>query len=373
MKIGFPKESFSKEVRISLLPQIIQKYVQLDEDISICVQRGLGESCHISDEKFEEAGAVLIDSTEEILSSCDLICRFRKPTDTEISQVKNGAIYIGHLEPFSEKELINKMANSQITSVSMEMIPRTTLAQKMDSLSSQASLAGYVMVITAAEKIQKVFPMMMTPAGTISPAKVLIIGAGVAGLQAIATAKRLGAKVEAFDTRPVVKEQVESLGAKFIEIDLGETGQTDQGYAKELTPDQLETQRLALKKHCSNSDIVITTAQLFGRKAPLIVTQDMVEAMKPGSVIVDLAVESGGNVAGSKIDEEVDFNGVKIIGFSNFPGKVALDASLMYAQNLFNLIKHFWNKEEKKLDLNLEDEILKNCVLTHQGQVLREF
>jgi len=254
----------------------------------------------------------------------------------------------------------------------MEMIPRSTIAQKMDALSSQANLAGYVTVILAAERINKILPMMMTPSGTIAPARVFIIGVGVAGLQAIATAKRLGARVEAFDTRPVVEEQVQSLGAKFVKIDLGETGQTKDGYAKALTPEQIKKQQDGMAKICANADIVITTAQLFGRKAPVIVTKEMVAQMKPGSIIVDMAVESGGNVEGSKVDEEVDVNGVRILGLGNLPGRVAVHASQMYSSNLVNFVESFWDVEAKKFNLKLEDDIIKGCLITHNGEVVNE-
>jgi NAD(P) transhydrogenase subunit alpha len=254
----------------------------------------------------------------------------------------------------------------------MEMIPRITRAQKMDVLSSQANLAGYVAVILAAERLDKILPMMMTPAGTISPARVFIIGVGVAGLQAIATAKRLGARVEAFDTRPVVEEQVKSLGARFVKIDLGETGQTKDGYAKALTEEQLQKQREGMAKVCALSDIVITTAQLFGRKAPVIVTENMVRGMSKGSVIVDLAVEGGGNVAGSQIDKEIDVDGVRIIGLGNLPGRVTVHASQMFSSNLYNLVEELWNAEEKRFDLKFEDEIVKGCVITHQGEIVNE-
>ena len=254
----------------------------------------------------------------------------------------------------------------------MEMVPRSTRAQKMDALSSQANLAGYVTVIQAAFHCPKIFPMMMTPAGTIAPGRVFIIGAGVAGLQAIATAKRLGARVEAFDTRPVVAEQVQSLGAKFLDIDLGEVGQTEQGYAKELTAEQLEKQREGQKQVIGQSDVLITTAQVFGRPAPSIVGLDMVEAMKPGSVVVDMAVESGGNVEGSKLDEVVEVDGVKIIGQGNLPSEVARNASEMYSNNLFNLVSEFWDEEQKTLVLDPEDEIIKSCLITQGGDVINE-
>jgi NAD(P) transhydrogenase subunit alpha len=276
------------------------------------------------------------------------------------------------LDPFNERELIEMFVAQKVSAISMEMIPRITRAQKMDVLSSQANLAGYVSVILAAERLDKIFPMMMTPAGTISPAKVFVVGVGVAGLQAIATAKRLGARVEAFDTRPVVEEQVKSLGARFVKIDLGETGQTKDGYAKALTEEQLQKQREGMAKVCAASDVVITTAQLFGRKSPRIITEDMVHGMQKGSVIVDLAVEGGGNVAGSQIDKEVDVDGVLIIGLGNLPARVAVHASQMFSSNLYNLVEEFWNVEEKKLTLNFDDEIIQGCVVTHQGKIVNE-
>ncbi len=252
------------------------------------------------------------------------------------------------------------------------MIPRTTLAQKMDALSSQANLAGYMAVILAAQRMHKILPMMISPAGTIPPARVFVVGAGVAGLQAIATAKRLGARVEAFDTRPVVKEEVESLGAKFVKIQI-QSEQDKDGYAKALTDEQIKQQREGMKKVCSHSDIVITTAQLFGRKAPLIITKDMINEMKPGSVIIDMAVETGGNVEGSKLEEEIKtHNEVRIVGFGNLPSRVCAHASLMYSNNLTNLIEMFWNDEEKKFDLKTEDEIIKGCLVTHNGEIVHE-
>jgi NAD(P) transhydrogenase subunit alpha len=276
------------------------------------------------------------------------------------------------LDPYNEKQLVEAMATAGLTAISMEMVPRSTRAQKMDALSSQANLAGYVTVIQAASYSPKILPMMMTPAGTIAPARVFVIGAGVAGLQAIATAKRLGAKVEAFDTRPVVAEQVRSLGGKFVEIDLGDVGQTEQGYAKELTPEQLELQKEGQKKVIAESDIVITTAQLFGRAAPVLVTKDMIQCMRPGSVIVDMAVESGGNVEGSVAGEVVEVNGVKIVGQSNLPGEVANNASQMYSNNLTNLLQEFWNEESGALELDPEDDIVMSCVITRSGSVVNE-
>lgn len=370
MRIGTIKETFPGEQRIALTPLSVAKLVKLGAQV--CIESRLGMNIGISDEEFVKAGAT-IEARDSILSTCELIVRVRKPSSDDLRKIKKDSIHVSFLDPFNERDLVNMLASQGVSAISMEMIPRTTLAQKMDALSSQANLAGYVMVILAAERSNKIFPMLMTPAGTITPARVFVIGAGVAGLQAIATAKRLGARVEAFDTRPVVKEQVQSLGAKFIEIDLGETGQTKDGYAKALTPEQLEKQRQGMAKVCSQSDVVITTAQLFGRKAPIVVTKDMLDQMKPGSIVVDMAVESGGNVEGSKVNEEIlTSNGVRIIGLGNLPSHVAVHASQMYASNIANLIEHFWNKEQKTINLNLDDEIIKGCLITHQGEIINQ-
>jgi NAD(P) transhydrogenase subunit alpha len=307
-----------------------------------------------------------------MLQTADIVLRLRKPPMDEIPLMKKGCIHISYLDPFNERELVDRMAKAGISAVSLEMLPRTTLAQKMDVLSSQANLAGYVSVIIGTEQLDKVLPMMTTPAGTIKPARVFIIGVGVAGLQAIATARRLGARVEAFDTRPVVEEQVKSLGAKFVKIDLGETGQTKDGYAKELTPEQVQKQKEGMAKACAQADIVITTAQLFGRPAPRIVDNAIINQMQPGSVIIDMAVETGGNVEGSEVDKIVEINGVKIVGLGNLPGRVAATASQVYSANLGNFVDHFWDKQAKTFCLNLEDEIIKGCLITHAGEIVNE-
>ena len=302
----------------------------------------------------------------------DIICRINKPELDEVAVQKKDSLHISFLDPFNNTNLIKKFADSNIISISMELIPRITRAQKMDALSSQANLGGYAAVIEASRCLSKSFPMMMTAAGTISPSRVFIIGVGVAGLQAIATAKRLGARVEAFDTRPVVEEQVKSLGAKFIKIDVGDTGETEQGYAKELTKDQIKIQQEGMKNICSRSNVVITTAQVFGRPAPLILTTEMIEAMQPGSVVVDMAVNTGGNVEGSIPNEVISKNGVSIIGLSNLPGEVASDASLVYGNNLFNLINEYWDADSKKFSFDLDDEILSKCVVTHKGKIVNK-
>lgn len=369
MLIGVLKETNPGENRVAMIPANVKKMVRAGGDVRI--EAGAGTGAGFSDADFTEAGATIAERAA-LLSESDLILRLGKPTTEEISQLKSGAIHVSYLDPFNEHGLIDAFKAQGVTAISMEMIPRTTRSQKMDALSSQASLAGYVMVLLAATKMPGILPMMMTPAGTLKPATVFVIGAGVAGLQAIATAKRLGAKVVAFDTRSVVAEQVQSLGGKFLEIDLGETGQTKDGYAQELTPEQLDKQKEGQKQQIAESDIVITTAQVFGRKPPVLVTKDMVEGMRPGSVIVDMAAETGGNVEGSVPGETVDVNGVTIIGDGNWANFVARDASQMYSSNLFNLVDEFWSEDDKAMALDFEDDILQGCVITHGGEIVNE-
>lgn len=371
MQISILKETFPGEHRAAANAASVSKLVALGA--KVVVEKGLGKSIGVLDEEFEKKGATVESDRQKLLSGADIVLRIRKPEDADIAACKKGCIHISYLDPFNETELLEKLSKAGITSISMELIPRITRAQKMDALSSQASLGGYVAVVLAAERLDRIFPMMMTPAGTISPARVFIIGAGVAGLQAIATAKRLGARVDAFDTRPVVEEQVQSLGAKFVKVDLGDTGQTAGGYAKQLTEEQLEKQRQVMAKYCAQADVVITTAQVFGRKAPVIVTADMVKGMKPGAVVVDMAVETGGNVEGSVLDKEVVTDGgVKLIGLGNLPARVGVNATAMYAANLFNLVDTFWDKDKNEFTLDLEDEILKGCIVTHNGDMINE-
>lgn len=370
MRIVVPSETFPGERRVALIPESVEKLIQLGAEVS--VQCGAGESSGFKDEEYQAAGAKLSSDRNQLLASGDIVLRVTKPDLAEVSQLKQDAIHISYLDPYNEPELIQSLASHHISAISMEMIPRTTLAQKMDALSSQANLAGYITVILAAGKLDRIFPMMMTPSGTIPPVRVFIIGAGVAGLQAIATAKRLGARVEAFDTRPVVAEQVKSLGAKFITIDLGETRQTSDGYAKQLTEEQLELQREGMKQVMARSDVVITTAQVFGRPAPRIVTAEMVKAMKPGSVIVDMAVETGGNVEGSVLNEDVVIDGVTIIGLGNLPSQVCRNASEMYSANLFNLLSEFWDEESKQLLLDDSNEIIQGCLITTAGKIVNQ-
>ena len=336
----------------------------------VMVQAGLGEAAGFQDAAYREAGADVVADIDSAVVSSDVVVRVRKPPAEAVELLAEGAVHVSFLDPFNDKALVAALAQRGVTAVCMEMVPRTTRAQKMDALSSQANLAGYAAVILAAAHCSRIFPMMMTPAGTIAPSRVFIVGAGVAGLQAIATAKRLGARVEAFDTRPVVAEQVQSLGAKFVSIDVGETGQTEQGYAKALTDEQLERQRQGMKQVVAKADVVITTAQVFGRPAPRIVSRDMVEAMRPGSVVVDMAVESGGNVEGSVLGEIVEVGGVQVIGFANLPAEVASNASEMYSANVTHLLDEFYDAEARCLTLDGSNEIAAGCVLTKGGAVV---
>ena len=370
MRIAIPKETHPGENRVPITPDHAKKLVKMGADLVI--ETGLGTGSGFADTEYTDAGATVSHDRNDLFSSADLLLRLRKPELDEIKLMKRGCIHISYLDPFNERELVEAFKGQGVTAISMEMIPRTTRSQKMDALSSQANLAGYVMVIEAATHLPRIFPMMMTPAGTLKPANVFVIGAGVAGLQAIATAKRLGARVTAFDTRPVVAEQVQSLGAKFLDIDLGETGETAGGYAKELTPEQVAIQRQAQKDVIAKSDVVITTAQVFGRKPPVLVTKDMVEGMARGSVIVDMAAETGGNVEGSVPNEIVEWSGVTIIGKGNLAGEVARDASQMYSSNLFNLVEDNWHEEQKVFTVDFDDDILPGCTITYEGAVVNE-
>ncbi len=367
MIIGVPKETEPAETRSAMVPANVARLTALGAIVQ--VEKALGERSGYADQGFSSAGATILEDRVALLQRADIVLRVRKPPLAEVELMKRGCLHVSSLDPFKEKELVDRLARQGISAVSLEMLPRITRAQKMDALTSQANLAGYVAVILGADHSTKIFPMMMTAAGTISPARVFVIGAGVAGLQAIATARRLGARVDAFDTRPVVEEQVKSVGAHFVKIDIGETGQTSEGYARPLNEEQLEKQREGMKKICAESDVVITTAQVFGRKAPLIVTAGMVAAMRPGSVIVDLAIESGGNVEGAVPGEITDRGGVRIIGLSNLPGRVPMHASQVYSTNLTSFIEEFWDKETRQFQMRHDDEIIQGSLLTHHGEI----
>jgi len=370
MKLFVPKEPASSETRVPMLPIDVGKLLKLGAEVE--VEAGLGRRLGIADKEYELAGAQIAKQPEKSLGAAEMVLRISVPRPEEIRHLAAGCIHISLMDPFQETDVVKEFAARKASGISLEMIPRTTIAQKMDVISSQANLAGYVAVILAASHQKRIFPMMMTPAGTIPPARVFVIGAGVAGLQAIATAKRLGARVDAFDVRPEAQEQILSLGAKPLKVDLGETGQTKDGYAKKLTDEQLAKQREAMAKQCAQSDIVITTAKVFGRKAPVIVTNDMLDRMKPGSTVVDLAVETGGNVEASKLGKEVDRNGVTIIGYPELQRRVPLAASQMFSSNLYNFVEHFWDKEAKRFELRRDDEILQGCLITHDGAIVNE-
>ena len=362
------RETDPRETRVALIPDDIKKLIGMG--FSFKVVRGAGIKSGFSDAAYEKAGAVLIDKEEQGYDS-EIVLRILKPANAD--GLKPETLHLSYLDPFNEKALLREFAQKGIQAVSLEMIPRTTLAQKMDVQSSQTSLAGYVAVINAAARLPKILPMMVTPSGTINPARVFIIGVGVAGLQAIATAKRLGARVDAFDTRPVVEEQVKSLGASFVKIDLGEMGQTDQGYARELTPEQIKKQQEAQSKVCERSNIVITTAKVFGRKAPRLIGKDVIDRMQPGSVIVDMAVSTGGNVEGSKLFEEViTDNGVIIMSGDFLERQVPFDASKMLSGNFTAFLTHFYDREAKEFKVNTEDEIMRGCLLTQGGKIIHE-
>lgn len=370
MKLFCPNEP-APETRVAVDPTSAETLKRLGIELSI--ESELGRHCDYTDEDYASCGVEISSDPVASFAEADILLRVNPSGLDEIARIKKGALHVSFLDPFKQDGSLDVFARQGVHAVSMQMMPRTTLAQKMDCISSQANLAGYYAVIRASERLNKILPMMMTPAGTISPARVFVIGVGVAGLQAIATAKRLGARVEAFDTRPVVEEQVKSLGAKFVKIDLGETGQTTQGYAKELTPEQIEKQRLGMAKVCAQSDIVITTAKLFGRPAPIVVTASMVAGMKRGSVIVDLAAESGGNVEGTVADQEVRTeNGVLIIGTGRLEACVPTHASQVYAANVANFLAHFWDAESKTFQYRMDDEILRGCLLTHNGAIIHE-
>jgi NAD(P) transhydrogenase subunit alpha len=368
MTIALPKE-VSDETRVALVPGDVTKLTKLGAMVT--VEAGAGAAAGHRDEAYTAAGAT-VAGRESVLETGELILTVRGLPDADVPRLRAGAVLAGLLNPFDQKDLAEHLAARGVSALSLELLPRSTRAQKMDVLSSQASLAGYVAVILAAGQSRRIFPMMMTPAGTLLPAKVFVIGAGVAGLQAIATSRRLGAKVEAYDTRPVVEEQVKSLGARFVSIDLGgESGQTSEGYAKALTPDQIERQREGMKQVCAASDVVITTAQVFGRRAPVLVTAEMLSAMKPGSVVVDLAAESGGNVEGSEPGAVVQRGGVTVIALNNLPGRVPFHASQMFSANLCALVEEFWDKDAKRFVPNPDDDLIKACLVTHAGQVVK--
>ena len=367
MKLAIPKERRDDEPRVAASPETVKKLGQLGFDV--VVETGAGLKSSIPDAQYQEAGATV---SSNVLGDADIVFKVRGPETEEISQMKRGAVLAAMLNPYQSKETVDALAQAGITSFAMEFMPRITRAQSMDVLSSQSNLAGYKAVIDAAELFTRAFPMMMTAAGTVPPARVFVMGAGVAGLQAIATAKRLGAIVSATDVRAAAAEQVESLGGKFVmvEPDEGDTGETAGGYAKEMSEDYKKRQAALVAETIAKQDVVITTALIPGRPAPVLVTEEMVRSMKPGSVIVDLAVEQGGNCPLSKPGEIVDVDGVRIVGYRNVPGRVAVDASNLYAKNLLNFITPLVDKETGALAIDWEDEIITGTLISKDGQVV---
>lgn len=370
MKINVTREADPDERRCALDPDAVRRLVKLGAEVTIESNAGLNAG--IPDAAFAEAGARIAANHNDLIQGAEALLRVGRPSQEEIQLLPAGSTYIAFTDPFNDTVTLHSLNGRQISVISMEFIPRTTRAQKMDALSSQANLAGYAAVTLAASHLPRIFPMLMTAAGTLSPAKVFVIGAGVAGLQAIATARRLGAVVEAFDTRPAATEEIRSLGAKPLRLDLGETGQTENGYAKALTEEQMAKQQEAMKRACAGADVVITAAQVFGRHAPVIVTEDILDAMKPGSVVVDLAVDNGGNVAGVSPGEIVDRKGVRIIGYRNLPGRLATHATQVYASNLVHFIEEFWDTEGRGLKLDPGDEIIDSALIAHGGEIRNE-
>jgi NAD(P) transhydrogenase subunit alpha len=341
-------------------------------DVEIFIEKSAGESSHFSDDQYEKAGAQILSDSKKLFQESDLILKIQPPDNKEIKSLKEGSTIIGVLSPTLNKELSESFLTKKITSFSMEFVPRITRAQSMDVLSSMSTVAGYKAVLLATEHFSKFFPLLMTAAGTIPPASVFVLGAGVAGLQAIATAKRLGAKVEAFDVRAAVKEQIESLGARFVEMELpSENLETKGGYAKEATEEFIKKEHEAIGSRLPKTDIVISTAQVFGKKAPILLTEEMVKTMQQGSVIIDLAAEQGGNCELSEAGKVVEKHGVTIYGPVNLPASMPTHASQMYSRNVVNLIKHLYQAEDKKLDF--EDEITKSTCITHNGELVNEF
>ena len=368
MQIFVPREN-EKETRIAVTPDTVKQFVK--NGFKILVENGAGTKSLFSDNDYIQAGAQIISNEmrAETLKTADIILHVQPLNVEEITLLKNDAWHISFFDAFRYPEALEAFKKQKSNVISLERIPRTSFAQKMDALSSQSSLAGYVAVIQGIQHLTKTIPMMVTPAGTLQAARVFVIGAGVAGLQAIATAKRLGARVEAFDTRAEVEEQVNSLGAKFVKIDLGKTESTQQGYAKALTEEQLQRQRELMTATCAHSDIVITTAKVFGRKAPLIINQHMLSSMKKGSVVVDLAVEAGGNTEGLTLGENtITSNGVQLLGEGYWERKVATSASQVLAANLFALISHIFNPNSEPMIKNEEDTILQSCLWIKNGQ-----
>lgn len=374
MVISVPKEVMPREKRVALVPDVVSKLIK--KGFEIQVEKEAGFAAGFTNEQYQEAGAKLVDNTADLYANADIVLKVQRPVEHpelgkhELDLMKEGTLLVALMYTLHYPELAKQCADKGVNLIAMEAIPRTTLAQKMDALSSQANIAGYKSVIVSADHLGKIFPLMMTAAGTIQPARVVIMGAGVAGLQALGTAKRLGAIVEVSDIRPAVKEEVQSLGGRFIEVETDEDMQDDGGYAKEASEEFLKKQKELIFKHVTNADIVITTALVPGRKAPILVTEEMVKGMRPGSVVLDMAVEFGGNCEVSEKDQVVTKHDVTIIGESNLPSLVAVNSSEVYAKNLLALLEHI--SKEGVVELNLEDEIVQGSLICHNKEVINE-
>jgi NAD(P) transhydrogenase subunit alpha len=367
MRVAITRESHAEESRVAATPETVKKLVALGAEVAI--QPGAGVGSGILDADYAAAGASI---GEDATTGADVVLRVRRPSDAELKAYKKGALVIAIMDPYGNDAALKAMADAGVVAFAMELMPRISRAQSMDVLSSQANLAGYRAVIDASAEYGRAMPMMMTAAGTVPAAKVFVMGVGVAGLQAIATARRLGAVVTATDVRPAVKEQVQSLGAKFVAVEDEEFKQaeTAAGYAKEMSKDYQAKQAALVAEHIKKQDIVITTALIPGRPAPRLISKDMVASMRPGSVIVDLAVERGGNVEGAKAGEVVEVNGVKIVGHNNVPGRLSASASALYARNLLTFLELLIDKNSKSLAVNWDDEIVKGTALTRDGAVV---
>ena len=363
--IGSVKEDLVREKRISITPETIKKFIDLK--FSVFLEKNYAAHLGITDEEYKNKGATFYSSAKEVLKNSEIVLKVNCPSNDEINLIKDKSILIGQFDPILNKEIVNKLIEREIKIFSLNLLPRITKAQSMDVLSSQANLAGYRAVIESVEEFGKVVPMMMTAAGTITPAKVLVIGAGVAGLQAIATAKRLGAIVSATDVRAVAKEQVESLGGKFLTVEGAENLETSGGYAKEASEEFKKKQAELLEDSVKKNDIIICTALIPGKKAPKIISENIVKSMKPGSIIYDLAVSQGGNSAFSQADKINVVNGVKIMGEKNILNNLALTASNLYAKNLLNFVNNLYNKEKKDIFINQKDEIISKTLINKQS------
>ena len=367
MKVAIPKESAADERRVALVPDTAAKLIAASLEVS--VESGAGAGAYFPDEVYERAGVKVVKGAPALLKDADAVLKVQAPAPNEIGLLKSGAVLISFLQPSTQADIVRALAKRGVTSFSLELLPRISRAQSMDALSSQASAAGYKAVLMAAGRLGKFFPMMMTAAGTVAPARVLVMGAGVAGLQAIATARRLGAVVSAYDVRPAVKEEVQSLGGTFIELAL-ESQQGEGGYAREQSEEFLRKQRELIGEHVAKSDVVITTAAVPGRRAPLLVTGEMVKGMRPGSVIVDLASDTGGNVELTEAGKDIDVAGVTIIGTRNVPSTMPLATSQLLARNVANLLLHL--VKDGAITLDFEDEITKGSCVTHGGEIVNE-